>query len=582
MKRLLMFSLLVASVSHFARAQEQLSLKQQAAQLFDRYEYYQSLRLYLKLADRKNPGTPVLERVADCFFNMNLPAKAEDWYARAVADTAATALSHYRYAETLLYGGKFEAARQQYQQYFKKIPDAVMLARKLSSCDSAAAWTKQTPRYAVTNLPVINSDFAEFGLVENGKDGFIFTSNRRADYNKTDNRTGNNWFRLFKADAKGDNISEIYLGNGVDNLTPDNFHIGPAAFTAQGYTAYITLTTDVEKRDIKTDKQTDRYAPKLYTRRLQLVVAVKKYNNWVVVANFGYNNINEYSVGHAALSRNGQIMYFTSDMPGGEGKTDIWYCEKQADGSWGKPANCGKTINTPEEEAFPEVSGDDRLYYSSKGLPGMGGYDIFVTEGSKTRWNTPVNLKWPINSTGDDFCLVTRNGLSGYLSSNRAGGQGDDDIYRFSETGPPIKIPVAATAKAVKPVVQPADKPKQENNIGDFAVGNIYYDLDKYNIRPDAAAELDKLIVLMKQHPEFKLSIASHTDTRASGEYNIALSQRRSASVISYLQKRGINPARISSAAYGKTRLLNDCTDGVPCTADQHQLNRRTEFRIIR
>jgi len=582
MKRLLIFCLLITAAAQTASAQEQLPLKVQAAQLFDRYEYFKSLRLYLKLADRSNPGTMILERVADCYFNMNRPAEAEAWYKRAVMDTAASAMSHYRYAETLLYGGEFDAAKEQYRAYFKKHPNANALALKLSACDSAAMWTKQMPNHVVTNLPFINSDFAEWGLIDNGKDGFIFTANRRADYNQTDNRTGNNWFRLFKADAKGENISEIYLSNGLDNLPLDNFHIGPAALNAKGDTAYITFTTDVEKRDIKLDKQAARYAPKLYTRRLQLVTAVKNNNNWVLVANFAYNNINEYSVGHAALSRNGQVLYFTSDMPGGEGKTDIWYCEKQPDGSWGKPFNCGKTINTKEEEAFPEIGGDDRLYYSSKGLPGMGGYDIFVAEGCKAKWSAPINLKWPINSTGDDFCLVTRDGIKGYLSSNRAGGQGDDDIYSFSERTPAPKIPMIAESPGGEPVAKPANKPKTASEIEDFPVRNIYYDLDKSNIRPDAAIELDKLIVLLKQHPEFKLSIASHTDTRAPGDYNIALSQRRSASVVAYLQKRGIAADRISSSALGKTQLVNDCGDGVPCAEDQHQLNRRTEFRIIR
>ena len=118
-------------------------------------------------------------------------------------------------------------------------------------------------------------------------------------------------------------------------------------------------------------------------------------------------------------------------MPGGAGKTDIWYCEKRRDGGWDPPVNCGKTINTAEEDEFPTIGGDGALYYASKGLPGMGGYDIYKAEGAKAQWTAPENLKYPVNSTSDDFYLVTRDGLTGYLSSNREGGKGSDDIYSF-------------------------------------------------------------------------------------------------------------------------------------------------------
>ncbi len=575
MKRLLICCLLITVLAAQANAQEQLSLKQQAEQYFDRYEYLKSVNLYLKLVNRKNPDARLLERVADCFGNMNRFEEAETWYARTVADTAASALSHYHYAETLLYDQKFEAAKQQYQFYFKKVNNPEAMALKLSTCDSAASWMKQANGYIVKSAPNLNSAFSEWGLVEDQQGGAIFTSDRKQDYGPTDNRTGNNWFRLYQVDAKGENSKAVYLANGLNSLTFDNYHIGPLTLNAKADTAYITLTTEVENKDIVLDKQISKRGQRLYTRRLQLVMAVKKYNQWVVVAGFPYNDINNYSVGHATLSKNGRLIYFTSDMPGGEGKTDIWYCEKQADGTWGKPVNCGKTINTKEEEAFPEVGGDGVLYYSSKGLPGMGGYDIYSAKGEKATWSNPVNLKYPINSTGDDFCLVTRDGLSGYLSSNRHGGKGDDDIYQFTYNAPPAKhIIIADTPKT-------ASIPLPVKSRLIFAVNNIYYDLDKSNIRPDAAAELDKLIILLNEHPTFRVSIASHTDSRAPGDYNIGLSQRRSASVMAYLVKKGIAPQRLFTSAFGKTQLLNECADGVQCTEQQHQLNRRTEFRLI-
>jgi outer membrane protein OmpA-like peptidoglycan-associated protein len=566
-----------------ASAQEQLSLKQQADRLYERYEYFKSLNLYLKLANRNHPSTPILERVADCYRNINRFQEAEAWYARAVTDTGASKLSHYYYAEALLYSQKTDQAKQQYQIYFSKVNEPAMKALKLANCDSAAVWVKQNSGYKVTSLPNINTPFSEWGLVDDTEGGMIYTSNRTMDNGMLDNRTGNGWFWLFAADKNGENSKPVYFANGIDGLALYNYHIGPIALNTGGDTAYITFTTDVEKKSIALDKPTGKRPQRLYTRRLELYVAVKNHDQWVVISKFPYSDFNKYSLGHAALSKNGIVIYFTSDMPGSIGKTDIWYCEKLKDNSWSRPVNCGPSINTKEEEAFPEIGGDGMLYYSSKGLPGMGGYDIYSAKGEKANWSAPLNLKFPVNTTADDFCLVTKDGITGYLSSNRQGGQGDDDIYQFTYVKPPIKYPAVATNPkpgiAAKP--NPATSPNPAKSREIYAVNNIYYDLDKSNIRPDAAIELEKLIALLKQHPNLRLSLSSHTDSRASGEYNQALSQRRSASAIAYLTKHGISVFRITYANFGETHLVNECADGVNCTPEQHQLNRRTEFRLI-
>jgi outer membrane protein OmpA-like peptidoglycan-associated protein len=112
-------------------------------------------------------------------------------------------------------------------------------------------------------------------------------------------------------------------------------------------------------------------------------------------------------------------------------------------------------------------------------------------------------------------------------------------------------------------------------------LNTIYYDLDKSTIRPDAAMEMDKLILLLKEHPDLKIEISSYTDSRASYQYNMALSQRRAAAAVEYLVARGISVLRLVADFYGKTHLVNKCADNVPCTEEEHHLNRRTEFRVI-
>jgi outer membrane protein OmpA-like peptidoglycan-associated protein len=112
-----------------------------------------------------------------------------------------------------------------------------------------------------------------------------------------------------------------------------------------------------------------------------------------------------------------------------------------------------------------------------------------------------------------------------------------------------------------------------------FRLENIYYDLDKWYIRPDAEPPLDNLVKIMKEHP-ITIELSSHTDCRASDEYNLDLSQKRAESAVRYLVLNGINSARMTAKGYGETRLVNHCADGVDCTEEEHQMNRRTEFRV--
>jgi outer membrane protein OmpA-like peptidoglycan-associated protein len=310
-------------------------------------------------------------------------------------------------------------------------------------------------------------------------------------------------------------------------------------------------------------------------------MAVKKTGTWVISGSFAYNNVQQYSVGNAALSKNGRLMYFSSDMAGGAGKTDIWYTEKQTNGAWGKPVNCGKAINSKQEEGFPFVDDNGVLYYASKGLPGMGGYEIYAAHGDRANWDKPQNLKFPINSTSDDFNFITSNGESGYLSSNRDNGQGSDDIYAFTRSKDTVFVkPVNGNPPPVFAAAKPTgDKPGVANP--DLALPVIYYDLDKASIRPDAAAELDRLASILKQYPSLKIALSSYCDSRASYLYNLALSQRRAKSAINCLLKKGIAASRMTARGYSKSHLVNQCADHVKCSETDHQLNRRTEVKAI-
>jgi len=586
MKKLTAICLLLLALATIASAQEQPGIKQQADNAYDRYEYYKSLNLYLQIADKNKVSIQVIERVADCYRNMNMYADAETWYEKAIADPKASKIDHFYYAEILLRNGKFDLAKEQYKFYFDN--DQAELNRKLANCDLAALWMGQQSGYKVEDYKSMNSAGSDWGMIYEGTSGLIFTSDRITDEN-TDNRTGNNWFKLYRYDIKVDNLRQMELTSTLKDNFNGNYHIGPIALNDSVNTAYITLTTEVPKKKLDLDKKDWKSKQNLYSRRLQLVIAKKINEQWVISGSFPYNNVQKYSVSSAALSKGGRILYFASDMPGGEGKTDIWYCEKQGD-TWGPPINCGKTINTKDEDDFPYIAPDGTLYYASNGLPGMGGYDIYSAKGEKSDWSIPKNLKYPVNTTSDDFYFVTRDGLSGYLSSNRDGGSGSDDIYTFS-FNPADAVnttPIAQNTPVTNTPgtgIQNTPNTNTTTSDGDtaqpFVFEPIYYDLDKYDIRPDAAEILDRLIVYLNKYPALKISVSSYTDSRASGDYNITLSERRANSAVRYLTERGIAPGRLVARWYGKTNLVNDCGDSIPCTEAEHQLNRRTEFEAI-
>ncbi|MBC7398974.1 MAG: OmpA family protein [Mucilaginibacter sp.] len=580
-------TLIILTISFLTRviAQEQLNKMQLADNLFDRYEYFKSVAIYLDLANKSNPKLHAVERVADCYRLMNAYDKAEEWYQKTVAYSEADAIDHYYYAELLLRNKKFSEARDQYKAYYA-LENADQLPFKLAACDSAQKWMKAPiDRFTIKNEQKYNTKFSEWGLNYSGKASFVFTSDRLPDDKKTTkklyNRTGDGFFKLYKND--GDIVTLLELKTKNNPIFDANYHVGPMVFTSSADTAYITITTTLPKSKLALDYDS-RGIQQLYTRRLQLIVATKVNGVWANFKNFQYNNIKEYSIGHATLSKNGNIIYFTSDMPGGEGKTDIWYCVKQADGEWAEPVNCGKLINTKDDEAFPNLSDDGVLYFSSTGLPGMGGLDIFKSKGEKSTWAKPVNLKYPVNSTSDDFYFITRDSLSGYFSSNREDGKGNDDIYSFSYTPPPVLSAVPST-KILKPSLPPPALPasailKLKKGEG-FILNNIYYDLNKADIRADAAIELTKLAAILREHPSIRIEVGSHTDARAPSVYNLGLSKRRAASAVTFLVRHGVARYRLVPKGYGDTQLLNQCAKGEYCSEEDHQVNRRTEIHVL-
>ncbi len=618
--------------------------------LFDKLSYLKAAELYIKEVEKGNDDPELLRRIGDSYYYNARMEDAVIWYEKLAAKQGNDMDVQYmfRYAHALQGAQKpLDAAK-----WMTKFSDAVEndeVLKKNFSRTTIAEVTQKKSNFELFNLP-INTEFSEFGSAIYA-DRLVFTSDRPKS--KTDKELNpwtqtpysNMWFGKIQENKKDVFDAKLFARKAtteVNESTP--------VFTKNLRTMYFTRNNFVFRK--KTDKEG--------TIRLKLFKAEAEVKNkeisWKGIKELPFNS-NEYSVGHPALTPDGSKLFFASDMPGTTGMSDLFYVDIKKDGTYSEPINLGKKVNTEARETMPVFKGDT-LYFATDGRVGFGGLDIFYTVmKGNGKFTTPENAGAPFNSNDDDFALVfSEDGKSGFLTSNRDGGKGADDIYSFAEVPlPPCVQRVKGTiinklngqrianakltlrdsvGKVLKTVSSNAngeydfalrmhctekvriDASKEgyasakkyaitesvtgetfvpialtpndeiikiDNGVVKLDLDIIYFDFDKDNIRPDAAEELDKIVRIMKKYPKMEINIESHTDSRAPYDYNIDLSDRRAKSTRKYILSNGIESHRIRSAkGYGESRLVNKCSDGVPCSEEAHQLNRRSEFIVLR
>ncbi len=393
-------------------------------------------------------------------------------------------------------------------------------------------------------------------------------------------------------------------------------------------------------------KGRDKGMDKEQTTLIKIYKASLIDGEWSNIKELPFNS-DLYSTAHPTLSVDEKMLYFSSDMPGTLGGADIFKVSIDKNDKYGKPENLGSTVNTEGRESFPFIAPDGTLFFASDGHLGLGGLDIFESKFKDDLFQEPINIGKPINSAKDDFGFIINSGKTGYFTSNRNGGEGFDDIYKFrictntiygkvtdlktNEILPIstvilldedmkeiskittndeahysfeidcnkkyyIKVIKEEYETVEKPIIPTSENEKTELNIElgriniPFEIGTdlakvldisiIYFDLDKSNIRPDAAEDIQKVIEVMKEYPKMHVDIRSHTDSRETHKYNEGLSDRRAKSTLEFMVANGIERERLTARGFGETELINECSDGVFCSEEDHQKNRRSEFII--
>ncbi|MES2487145.1 MAG: OmpA family protein [Bacteroidota bacterium] len=623
------------------------SILKKADTHFKNLAYTEAAQEYEKyLSGKENPKSEILLRAAEANYYIGNTRQALFYYKQYITATApVTDPSIIRHYILTLRGEEQYIGADMVEMELLKNESMMLNERFRLQKKYLDSLNTTEPKFKITNLDV-NTSVADFGTVFY-KDKVVYASAKDSvrDGKKVYAWNKQPYLELYVAER--DNDGSLKNEKKFLSSAQTGYHNAAAAFLPINKTVFISVNNVGKKGRLTNSKDGTNNIQLIYGTLDGEILTKKK------PAPF---NSTDYSVGQPAVSADGNWLFFVSDMPGGFGGTDIYRAPLYNDGNIGRPINLGVTINTHGNEMFPFATAD-ALYFSSNGHYGLGGLDVFISKMEADAltspqnnkegniFSLPQNLGRPINSNRDDFSyILSVDGTYGYLSSNRAGGKGDDDIYYFSKdtecgrliagrvTNPKSGQPVAGveikaqaegklytdTSKAdgsysitvpcnvqvslieaAKPGYAPTkvdpdgngnfdmigfgDLVKQRGNIELIDINPIYFDFDQYYITPQAAAELDKVVFVMEKFPDVVIKIESHTDSRGKDDYNLYLSDDRAKSTYSYIISKGIDPKRIESVkGYGETRLLNMCTNGVECTEEAHQLNRRSDFIIVK
>jgi len=597
-----------------------------ADKLFKKFEFLSAAESYLKLVATQSADGYVYRQLADCYYNIYNTKEAAKWYAKAITQKQDPEL-YYRYAQMLKANGNYVESNKQMQKFAVLQPN-----------DSRTKTFNENPNYIPVLLDQrklfdlkmvdINSDKSDFGAVLQGN-SIYFTSARNSS-SKIYGWTKEPFLDIYKADLKEDgSISNIVLLKEPNS----KYHDGSVSISQDGNTMYFT-SDSFRENTFEKDKSN-----KLKLGRNTIFSAKFVNGKWDEITSLPINS-KDYSTGNPSLSKDGKTLYFSSNRPGSIGGVDIWKVAISENGSYGTPENLGKKVNTEGNESFPFISSENVLYFSSDAKPGFGAMDVYkidLTTNSEVK-----NLGKPVNSEKDDFAFSFNEIKKiGFVASNR---NGNDDIFQLipvcnyevntvvtnATTGAILaeanvsildnKNNLISTQKAnskgevsfsvdcEKSHTIQASKEGFESNL--FAVtasnqkgGNIkidaalkpisaiitdtevilnpiFFEYNQSNVTQQGAFELDKLVQIMKNNEKLIIFVKSHTDSRGSDDFNLLLSEKRAKATIQYIISKGIEAKRISGKGFGETELKVDCKE--KCTEAEHELNRRSEFLIVK
>lgn len=600
----------------------QVGTVKKADQLFASYQYVDAIKSYLQIIENKQGNPHVYQNLADSYYHIYNTTEAAKWYEKAVAKNADSE-TYFRYAQVLKSLGKDTEANEQLSKFAALVPNDVRSKEYFQRQNQTISAENAKVKFTVETTTLSEPKSNNYAAVLTAANELYWVSTRNS--RKLDKWSNEPYIDILKSTRNTNgSFSEA---EEVKELN-SNYHDGPVTISEDGSTMFFardghsTNTFDKDKKN------------NVKVGQLGIYKAQKIDGKWKIMEALPINNTS-YSVSHPSLSKDGKTLYFSSNMPGGMGESDIWKIAITENG-YGNPINLGDKINTPSREVFPFVTSNNELYFASTGWSGFGGLDIFKAEN-----NAPsVNVGKPVNSEKDDFSFTFNTNINkGYFSSNR---NGNDAIYEATPICGQEMIVFVTDAKTNNIIANAQVTILDENNTivyatvtnaqgscnynlectqsytlqitapnyenvtfpltksssnqievpikltpievvvtaNEILLGDVYFEYNKSNITPVGALQLDKLVAILNANPKMEISIKSHTDSRGNLSYNLKLSEQRAQATVQYIISKGINKNRVFGKGYGFTEPKIKCNSN--CTEEENAVNRRSEFVIVK
>lgn len=595
-----------------------------ANEYYDAYAFADAIKNYEKVLEKRMVPDAMI-RLADCYRQTGNTVKSENLYSQVVRLPDALPVHQFYLAEAMIANGKYEQAKKPLDEYLRVSRSDFRAQQMRISCDSIALFFSDTTLFEIQTLPLNKSGVNNFSPAFY-RSGIVFVSDRGKPGGSShmSSYTGKEYFDLFyaKKTERGNWLEPEILRGSINGP----YNEGPAVFSNDFNTVFFTRN---DYHGTTVNRNRKNY------NNLKIYKGSFVGGEWNISFDLPFNNP-EYTTAHPALSSNGLTLYFASDMPWGYGGMDI-YASKFTNGNWSVARNLGSQINTNGNELFPFIQNDSVLYFSSDGHLGMGGLDIFQSVMNDEKWTQPENLGYPINSSRDDFgFIIEHTNTHGYFSSNRY--NNTDKIFEFIRQEPVItithritneKFPQNATVTfkldnnkdtsiafnsneisfsaqvnkkyafrisapgfySVTDTVNTAGRTKSVNLIRRFQLKEvrngetfrtyaIRFEKGSALFKGNSSQAVDSVASWLKLNPSIEIEVQVHTDARGNDKDNLQLSQKRAEYITDYLAIQGIHPRRLSAKGMGETRILNQCTNGILCLEEDHDVNNRVEVVI--
>lgn len=605
-------------------------------------EYQVALNTYTKVLEQDPDNFNANLYVAESYRLSNRIEKAIPYYEKLV-EKEESFDNLYKLGRAKKSVGDYPGARVAFERARDLTMDdnhQKLLALDLKNLDEIEAIEDYFPYIELENYRLLNTPQAEYAPFVNSNFLYFTSGRQSASVYKS---TGTPYHKLFRTRIEGTRVDVQNVQALPEFRNEEGLNQAALTMTPDGNTIIYARGNSTSNKDLP---------------EVQLFASYFRGGGFTQPIWMPVNEDEFWHNTSPMISPDGAELYFASNRPDGQGGLDLYVATRLANGDFGNAKNLGPQINTPGNEMFPYVAPDGKLFFASDGHPGFGKLDLFVAERTDKGWEVK-NLGSNVNSVKDDFGIFfTKYPTEGFISSDREGGVGDDDIYAFVDKTPKPKIVnvllnvttlekkddgSTVTLPQARVVLydaanknmggdfsnqngrlrftlapdanftiiasksgyfsksitydtrgktpRPEDLIQEVTNITldttivldplilerSIVLENIYYDLDRAEIRPDAALELDKLVQILKDNPAIRIELSSHTDDRATDAYNNNLSQRRAESAVAYLVSKGIAADRLVAKGYGKQQLIIQNAK----TEEEHQVNRRTEFKVI-